>query len=172
MILSKGLTRLSLAVGLFALVLGLSGTFASEAHAQNPPATVYGTVAAGDVVEAFVGGVSCGSATADATGFWMMQIEETAPCSPSDSDPVTFTLNGAATEDTGSIWQAGGAPVDAANGITLTLAAAAPGAPAPPATGNAGLLAESGSNLWLALGLGALALALLAGGRAVATRSR
>jgi hypothetical protein len=44
--------------------------------------------------------------------------------------------------------------------------AQAPAQVAAPSTGNAGMLAESGTSPWLALVMGALAVALLAGGRA------
>jgi hypothetical protein len=179
MTLSKGLTRLAAALGLFAFVLGLSAAFAGTTHAQNPPGTFYGTASAGDEVEAWVGTASCGTATAGSDGFWMMQIAEDAACSPSDGDTVSFTLNGDATNETES-WKPGGGPADAAGGVSLTLAAMAPTpatpdpemAPSPampeaPMTGNAGLLAaDQGSSPWLALSLGVLALTMVAGARA------
>jgi hypothetical protein len=164
MTLSKGLVRLGAVLGLFAFVLGLSAAFAGTTQAQSPPATFYGTASADDVVDALIDDVSCGTATADSDGFWMMQITEDAACEPSDGDTVSFTLNGAATNET-ETWKPGGAPADAAVGVTLTLAAAA--APGAPETGNAGLLAaEQGSSPWLALSLGVLALAMVAGARA------
>ena len=177
MTLSKGLTRLAAALGLFAFVLGLSAAFAGTTHAQNPPGTFYGTASAGDEVGALIGTASCGTSTAGSDGFWMMRIAEDAACSPSDGDTVSFTLNGEATNETES-WKPGGGPADAAGGVSLTLAAMAMPAPAPemaptpampeaPATGNAGLLAaDQGSSPWLALSLGVLALAMVAGARA------
>ena len=186
MILTKGLTRLGAAVGLFALVFGLSAALASTTHAQNPGATFYGTASAGDAVEAWVGDTSCGAAaTAGADGFWQMEIAEDAACSPTDGDTVSFTLNGEATNET-ETWKVGGAPADVANGVSLTLSGAMPApampapapaapampAPAPAATGNAGLLAEQGTSPWLMLGLAALALAMLAGVRAATGRVR
>ena len=171
MILTKGLIRLAAALGLFAFVLGLSGAFASTTHAQNPPATFYGTASAGDVVEAWVGGVACGgAATAGSDGFWQMQVDEGAACSPSDGDSVAFTLNGEGTNET-ETWKPGGAPSNVAVGVSLTLSGAMM-APAPPATGNAGLLADQSASPWLALSLGALALATLAGARVVTGRVR
>ena len=171
MTVTKGLTRLAAALGLFAFVLGLSAAFAGTTHAQNPPGTFYGTASAGDEVGALVGTASCGTATAGSDGFWMMQIAEDAACSPSDGDTVSFTLNGDATNET-ETWKPGGGPADAAGGVSLTLAAMAPTmaptmAPEAPATGNAGLLAaDQGSSPWLALSLGVLALAMVAGARA------
>ena len=44
--------------------------------------------------------------------------------------------------------------------------------PEPPDTGNAGLAGTSSSSPWLALGLGALAVAMLAGARSVTGRVR
>ena len=171
MTITKGLVRLGAAVGLFALVLSLSAAFTTTIHAQGPPATMYGTAHADDAIEAFVGGVSCGTATADSDGFWQMQIGEDAACSPGDGDEISFTHNGDAVEAT-ETWASGGAPGDVANGVDPTLAGAmAPDVTAPD-TGNAGLLAQtSGSSPWLALALGALALGALAGTRAVARRS-
>ena len=191
MTVKKRLTRLAAALGLFAFVLGLSAAFAGTTHAQNPPATFYGTQESGDVVDALIDGVSCGTATAASDGFWMMLIAEDAPCSPADGDTVNFTSNGDAMEAT-ETWSPGGAPADAADGVPSTLAAApaaaapeapaatapeapaaaapeapAAAAPAAPATGNAGLLAaEQGASPWLALSLGVLALAMVAGARA------
>ncbi len=174
MTVTKGLIRLGAVLGLFAFVLGLSAAFVSTTHAQNPPATFYGTASADDVVEAMVGGVSCGTATAGSDGFWMMQIAEDADCSPSDGDTVSFSLNGSTANET-ETWKPGGAPADAAGGVSLTLAAAAaePAAPAAPDTGNAGLLAAGqGSSPWLALSLGVLALAMVAGARLATGRVR
>ena len=172
MIVTKGLTRLAAALGLFAFVLGLSAAFAGTTHAQqNPHGTFYGTASAGDEVGALVGTESCGTATAGSDGFWIIRIAEDAACSPSDGDTVSFTLNGDATNET-ETWKPGGGPADAAGGVSLTLAAMAPTmaptmAPEAPATGNAGLLAaDQGSSPWLALSLGVLALAMVAGARA------
>ena len=166
MIVTKGLVRLGAALGLFAFVLGLSAAFAGTTYAQNPPATFYGTHHADDVVEAFIGDVSCGTATAGSDGFWMMQITEDAACSPSDGDEVSFTHNGDAMQAT-ETWKPGGAPADVADGVPSALAEAMEPTPSAPDTGNAGLLAaEQGSSPWLALSLGVLALAMLAGARA------
>ena len=176
MIVTKGLVRIGSALGLFAMVFGLSAAFATTTHAQSsPPATFYGTVEAGDVVGAWIGSASCGDATADGMGFWMMTVGSDAACSPVEGDTVSFTVNGAAADETDT-WKGGGAPADAANGITLTVSGGmmvpgGTGMVTPPDTGNAGLLAQqSGSSPWLALGLGAMTLALVAGVRRTTAR--
>ena len=199
--MTKGLLRPGLAVGLFALLLGLSAAFASTTHAQNPPAKYYGPAAATDVVEAWIDGVSCGTADVE-SGTWIITIPEDAPCGPlGGGETVSFTLNGDATNETVD-WAALGNPGDggypANPGITLTLAETpaapmptetpaapmpvetpaapmpveTPAAPMPAETGNAGLLAEQGASPLLALALGALALAMLGGARAVTGRVR
>ncbi len=176
MTITKGLVRLGAAVGLFALVLSLSAAFASTTNAQGPPATMYGSQSpaadhVGHIFEAFIGGVSCGTAAVDSDGFWMMQIGEDAACSPSDGDEISFTHNGDALEAT-ETWASGGAPADVANGVSDTLGMGDAGGVTVPDTGNAGLLTQSsGTSPWLALALGALALGALAGTRAVARRS-
>ncbi len=169
MIVTRGLARLGAALGLFAFVLGLSAAFASTTSAQAPtmPATFYGPASAGDVVEAFIDGASCGTARID-SGTWIIQIGGDAPCDLVAGDEVSFTLNGSATNETAT-WNEGATPAgsgySADPGITLTLAEAP--APAAPETGNAGLLAAGqGSSPWLALSLGVLALAMVAGARA------
>ncbi|MEZ4501797.1 MAG: hypothetical protein R3C39_04160 [Dehalococcoidia bacterium] len=165
MILTKGLARLGLAFGVVAVALGVSALFAAPTHAQNPPATFYGTAAAGDTIEATIDGTVCATATADATGFWMLTVDEGGACAASDGDTVGFTLNGAAAAET-ETWKAGGAPADVANGVTLTASGVTP-----PSTGNAGLLPQGTSTSpWIALMLGAFALAGLAGARAMTGR--
>jgi hypothetical protein len=168
MILSKGLVRLGTAFGLSAMLLGLSAAFATSTYAQNPPATFYGTAEAGDEITATIDGEECASATAGADGFWQLQVPEGGDCGASDGDTVGFTLNGTAAEET-ETWQAGGAPSNVAEGVTLT-----PGeeGPTPPATGNGGFLVnDATSSPVLALALGLAALATLAGAR-MATRNR
>jgi hypothetical protein len=167
MILSKGLVRLGTAFGLSAMLLGLSAAFATSTYAQNPPATFYGTAEAGDEITATIDDEECASATAGADGFWQLQVPEGGDCGASDGDTVGFTINGTAADET-ETWQAGGAPSDVANGVTLT-----PGDDVtPPATGNAGFLVnDATSSPVLALALGLAALATLAGAR-MATRSR
>ena len=182
MSLTRGLARLGGVAGVLVslLLLGLVAS-SSAAHAQNPPFTAYGAganaVTAGDTIGAHIDGVSCGTATANSSGEWVLAISETAACSPVSGDTVTFSLNGSAVGGT-ETWSAGGVPTDVAEGVSLTAAAvvapaAAPAAaPAPPDTGNAGLMAEQGGSTWLLLSLGALVLATVAGARVVTGRVR
>lgn len=181
MILTKGLTRIGFAVAAAAMMLGTLGLISgTSAHAQNPPATYYGGgLASGDSVAALVGGVECGTATADANGEWVISVGDDAACSPSDGDTVTFTLNGDAANES-ETWAVGGLPTDVASGVSLTAAAGTtppvvtPPVVTPPDTGNAGLSAVAGgsSSPLLALGLGVVALAMLAGARTATGRSR
>ena len=149
------------------------------ASAQGPNAHVfYGTTTeAGDVVTASINGESCGEATATADG-WRLDCVD-----GQDGDTVSFTLNGSAAEETAT-WSAGGG-----NEISLTVSMEGGEepmgggeetmgggeetmTPQPPDTGNAGFVATSSSSHGLALGLGALAVAMLAGTRSVTGRSR
>lgn len=150
----------------------LFGAFVTSANAQVPPFSAYGSgQTAGDTVEAWNGTVSCGTATVDADGNWLLQIGSDAACAPADGDALSFTLNGAAT-DAAETFKAGGAPADVAAGITLTVTEAAPApAPAPAETGNAGFLTENSTGLAAMLALGAFALLAVGGARA-ATRRR
>jgi hypothetical protein len=162
--------RLGAAIGLLVVALSASSMFASTTHAQNPPATFYGTARSGDRIEALIGGRVCTSTTAGADGFWMFTVDEGGACGATEGATVTFTLNGRAANET-EIWKAGGAPRNVASGVTLTASTAA--TVTPPSTGNAGLLPQGGaSSPWLALMLGAFALAGLAGARAVTGRNR
>ena len=107
-----------------AVALGLLVASAASVHAQGPY-TAYGVgLAAGDTVVASVGGAECASTTADADGNWILEIESSAMCSPSDGDTINFSLNGEAAEETAT-WTAGGTPAtagyDADAGITLTV---------------------------------------------------
>src|SRR5437762_2414773 len=92
--------------------------FGADAQAQVPPFTAYGSLLkAGDKIEAFDGTRSCGTATADSNGNWILQISSSAPCNPATGDKITFTLNGAATSAS-ETYKPGGAPK---KGVTLTL---------------------------------------------------
>src|SRR4051812_36801533 len=106
--------RLGAAIGLLVVALGASSMFASTTHAQNPPATFYGTAKAGDKIEALIGGRACNAdgggaaaATAGSDGFWMFTVSEGGPCGAAEGATVTFTLNGRAANET-EIWKAGG----------------------------------------------------------------
>ena len=85
----------------------------------NPPATFYGTAAPDDEIEALVEGISCGVARASSDGFWMLQIAEDAPCSPSDGDTVEFRVNGKVRREH-AVWRPAGAPRDVANGLDFS----------------------------------------------------
>jgi len=98
----------------------LFGAYATDAQAQLPPFTAYGSgVNANDKIEAFDGKKSCGTAKADWKGNWLLQISRSAPCEPATGDTITFTLNGAATSAS-ETYKPGGAPKDVAKGVTLT----------------------------------------------------
>ena len=149
----------------------LFGAFVTSANAQVPPFTAYGSgLTAGDTVEAWVNSVSCGMATVDADGNWLLQIDSASACAPVDGDAISFTLNGATT-DAAEVYKAGGAPADVAAGITLVATGEAAPAPAPADTGNAGFLTENSTGLAAMLALGAFALLAVGGARA-ATRRR
>ena len=172
MISKKGLVRLSSVAGLLAVAFMTATLFASTAHAQNPPATMYGTTTANASVQALVGGRVCQTVTAGGDGFWQMQIPEGGTCGAADGATITFNLNSAGCSAT-ETWKAGGAPKTVATGVALTAATCtgAGGAVTPPKTGNAGLLPSGGaSSPWFALMLGAFALAGLAGARAMTGR--
>lgn len=179
MILGKGPLRLGAVSALFALLLSIGLSTTGVAHAQGTPGPrFFGYAESGDSVEAFIDDVSCGDAvTAASDGLWMLDVDGTAACSPAEGDTVSFTLNGADTNETEN-WTAGGTSADATAGTTLTLAEAEEAAaeeeaaPAPADTGNAGLLSEQGTSPWMALSLGAFVLALAAGARTATGRVR
>jgi hypothetical protein len=174
MILSKNLTRLGGVVAVAALLLSAGFAFTSTARAQAPM-LLYGPAESLDsVIGVLVDGTHCkdadvGEESSSSTGFlWVAQIDD-GECGASAGSVITFTLDGAATNET-ETWAAGGAPDDVAVGITLTLVD--DGGVTPPDTGDAGLVVVSVSSPWLALGLGALAVAMLAGARTATGRSR
>ena len=199
MILSKGLTRLGGVVALAALLLAAGLASAPSAHAQAPvpvlpvPTWLWGPAAAADsVIVASVDGVGCKTAEVDAaTLVWAVQIDD-GECGAASGSEITFTVGGVAANETVA-WSAGGASevtltydmgdmggdgdgdmdgdgdgdMDGDGDDTMT-----PEPPKPPDTGNAGLAGTSSSSPWLALGLGALAVAMLAGARSVTGRVR
>ena len=186
MILSKGLVRLGGVVALAALLLSAGIASAPAAHAQGAPEILYGPAASADsVVAALVNGEECKSTTAVATdgydsGFgWTIQIDPDE-CEASAGDVITFTVDGEAANEEVT-WTGG------VTEVTLTVTPMDDGMDdgddgmddgddsmpvEPPDTGSAGLAATSSSSHALALGLGALAVAMLAGGRSVTGRSR
>ncbi len=180
--------RLGVPLGILAAAAMMLAVYAVSivpAHAQTPPFSAYGMgLQSGDTVVAQINGKTCGQATADASGQWLLQIPSTAPCSPQDGDTITFTLNGQPTSATVQ-WKAGGAPSNVAQGIALTAsaggtatatttstpAATATGTPSPAGTGNAGLFTPMHTGIAALLALGALAV-LGIGGARLATRRR
>lgn len=104
------------------------------AHAQTPPATYYGMAAAGDTVAATVDGAVCTSVQAGPDGFWLLTVPQGGACGAADQKEVRFTRNGASTAAS-ERWRAGGAPADAALGVTLLAGDVPPAVPVPqPAT--------------------------------------
>ncbi len=183
----KGPARLGFAAALLALLLAPLALGFHSAHAQGvDTATYYGSgLSEGDVVAASIGGVECASTTANAEGQWLLGVGPGA-CDPEDGDTVNFSLNGQAAEETES-WDPAG-PADPANGVTLTVADdgmgggengngmeggengnGMEGAPEPGEPGQAGLVTSTTGSSLLALALGILAVAGIAGAR-VSTR--
>ena len=195
MILSKGLTRLGGVVAIAALLLGLGLASAPSAHAQAP-VSLWGEAPAGDsAIAAWVDGTECKDATVEAdasssTGyFWAVQIDD-GECEASAGSEITFSVDGNAADQ--SVTFSPGLATE----VTLTVMDMGDGddgmddgddgmddgddgmddgdgmTPQPPDTGSAGFAATSSSSTSLALGLGVLAVAMLAGGRLVTGRSR
>ena len=177
-----GPARLGFAAALLALLLGPLALGFHSAHAQGPTEAQYwGTgLSEGDTVGAWIGGTQCSEATANAAGEWVLKVAEGDACSPSDGDTVNFSLNGEMANET-ETWSGGDTPDDQ-GGITLTVAEAMPSddngdampgdgdaMPGEPDVGNAGLVQSAGGSSLLALVLGSLAVAGIAGAR-VATR--
>ena len=166
MIGTNGPARLGFAAALLALLLAPLALGLHSAHAQGPTvARYYGVgLEAGDVVGAWVNGVECASATADASGNWILDVDESCPAT--DGDTVNFSLNGSVVEET-ETWSPGGTPADQANGVTLTVSMTQPepDVPAEPDTGNAGLATGSAAGGAAAVALALVALATLTASR-------
>lgn len=109
MSLARRIAPFAAAAIVAALLLGIGGLAPRNAHAQSPPALYYGAFTPGDVVEAFINDVSCGTTTAASDGEWKIEIPATAPCSPSAGSIVTFTRNGVALKATEE-WSQGAIP--------------------------------------------------------------
>ena len=171
----KGPARLGFAAALLALMLAPLALGFHSAHAQGPDvAQYYGSgLNAGDAVGAWIGGTQCSETEADADGNWVLQVGANENCDPQPGDTVNFSVNGEVAEQT-ETWSAGGAPSDAA-GISLTVAEpepepdptpeATPEAPEPGEPGQAGLATSTTGSSLLALALGILAVAGIAGAR-------
>ena len=166
--------RLGFAAALLALLLAPLALGGQAANAQGPTtARYYGVgLEAGDAVGAWINGVQCASTTADASGNWILDVDESCPAA--DGDTVNFSLNGAVAEET-ETWMPGGTPSDQANGVTLTVSDDGAGmddgddsgamTPDKPDTGNAGLAATSSASALAALTLALVALAATAATR-------
>lgn len=169
------LLRKTLALGAaFAVAVSLFGALSTTAYAQtSPPFTAYGTGASdGDEIGIWAGSTQCTTATADASGNWgPVQVGETlGDCSFSDGDTISFSLNGDLA-DQSETWAAGGAPADVAAGTVLTASGGGVTPPTPGDNGNAGFAMDAGTSSIAALILAAMAMMVVAGGRA-ATRTR
>ncbi|MDA1061788.1 MAG: hypothetical protein O2895_02605 [Chloroflexi bacterium] len=170
MTIAKASARLGFVAAVVALLLGPALFSATSAHAQNPPATYYGVATSGDSISAVIGGTTCETVTADAAGGWVIVIAESS-CDGNAVAGATvgFTINDTNAAET-ETWEAGGAPADLVNGISLT---AGSGTVTPPDTGNAGFAVGGGAAApWLALSLGLFALAAVAGVRMATTKVR
>ena len=180
MIRTIGPARLGFAAALLALLLGPLALGFHTAHAQGVDVATYygGGVEAGATIGVTLDGAECASTTANDAGQWLVLVGASDACALEDGSTVGFTVDGDAAEQTES-WSAGGGPADAANGVTLTVAAM-PGngmeggekpddgsmpAPEPGEPGMAGLATSSTSSSLLALALGILAVAGVAGAR-------
>ena len=198
-VIPRALARLGGVVVLAALLLGAGFAFASTAHSQEAKLHVFGpAVDAEAKIGVLVDGVACKNAEVNVeskspTGYlWSAEIKE-GECGASIDSLISFTLGGEIVDKPDTIikWKAGGdievvltagdAPTTTPtpeNPIATTPAPenpiatpAAAGAPTPPESGNAGLAGGGSPISWLVLGLGALAVATLAGARSVTGRN-
>ena len=103
------------------IAIALTVTLASwlsSAHAQNPPAVLYGPGVPGDRVEALIGSRICGATTVATDGYWLLVVPEGGACGAKDGDTVAFRVNGQSASPTAT-WKAGGTPADQARGVVL-----------------------------------------------------
>ena len=182
-----------LAAGLGVLLLGFSGAFGAQVvEAQSPPnpparhagsVTVDGApVPAGTVIEARVGGASCGvtqTFNQGAEARYVLDVTAKEPGAPNcgtDNADIAFYIGGKLARETGK-WV--NSQLNILN-LTFVTPTPTPGAgtgptttvPRAPTTGTG--LADSGNDfsLWLLIALGAGALAFGVGGAAVARKGR
>ncbi|MCK9518604.1 MAG: hypothetical protein M0R74_06195 [Dehalococcoidia bacterium] len=171
------------------VLLGLSGALvAQETAAQSPPsvpATFAGSVtidgqpaAAGTVIEARVGGASCGVTQVFVEGGearYSVKVDAKAPDAANcgeEGSTVSFVVGGKAANETGT-WRNYELNLVNLTVTSETPATASPSAsptPKAPATGSGVGSGSSNGLLFVAMGLGALVLG--ASGAAVARRSR
>jgi len=163
--------KLSVAGLAAVMMVSMAGALLATSVSAQPalPFKAYGSgLTAGQVVTAVKGTTEVGRATVDASGNWSLDI----PAAQANAgDAIGFTLNGQRTNQTITFQSGQFVPPP---GLSLTIAAGGGSAtptPGPAATGNAGLLGQSTSSIPMMLGLGAVALVLAAGARAM-TRTR
>ena len=202
MILSKGLTRLGGVVAVAALLLGLGLASAPAAYAQAPVVLWGDAPSGETAISVSVDGTECKAATVDAsseseTGYiWSVQVND-GECDASAGSEISFSVDGNAANETvtfsAGLAQAvtltydmgmGDGDGDMGDGDGDGDMGDGDGdgdmngdgdgdmAVEPPDTGNAGFAATTSSSHALTLGLGALAVAMLAGARSVTGRSR
>ena len=181
--MTKGPARLGFAAALLALLIAPLAFGVHSAHAQDPGPTensYYGIgLDDGVMVGASIGDALCGETENSASDGWVIRIDA-GDCGggAADGATITFTLDGAKAEQTAT-WS----PAKSEQ-LSLTVAAMVtptetptevptngmtPEGPEGPIVGNAGLVSSNSSSSLLALALGFLAVAGMAGAR-VATR--
>ncbi len=170
-------------IGLAVMLLGIGTLTASEAAADSPPAppaTFVGSIlvdgaapAPGTVVEAKIGGASCGVATVFMSGSqarYSLEIpaldpDQTPNCG-TEGAAVDFYVGGRMAEQTGSWLNY------QLNQLDLTVVTPTPAStPKPPDTGS-GIVDSAGTSSWLFAVLGLGVLAFGASGIAVARRTK
>lgn len=179
--MSKVMRRLAgsgLAAVLGVLLVGLSGVYgASEAAAESPPnppsrfagsVTVDGApVPPGTVITAMIGSASCGATSTFTSGTESRYVLDVPALDPgaspncgTDGATVVFYIGALKANETGS-WR--NFDLNVLNLTATTPPSPTPGTPVatpkPPVTGQGTVEGSSGSTLFLALGIGALALA-------------
>jgi hypothetical protein len=192
----KWLGGVGLAAVLGVMLFGFSGAInTTEVAAQSPPtppSRFGGTVKVdgvtpqtGTVIEARVGTASCGTASVDQDGRYVVNVVAAAPANQNcgtDGAAVSFYIGGKKADQTGS-WKnfdftalnlTYTTPPTPTPAASASPSATVPGGsspvatPRPPSTG--GPVSDSSSAPWLLVVLGAAALAFGASGVAVARR--
>ena len=178
--------RLRLVAAIAAVCALLVVSFAAAQAPPQPPSRFVGTVAvngapaaAGTVVEARIGGTTCGTGTVFIEAGQARYVVDVAAAASTagcgvDGSQVSFVVGGTVANQTGN-WAN-----FQLNTVNLTVGGAAPAAtatatrpastPAPPATGDGGVSVSSAAPSLITLGLIAAALGL--GGAGLAVRSR
>jgi hypothetical protein len=177
-------SRTPLVVAFAAVCALLLVSFAAAQAPPQPPSRFVGTVAvngtpaaSGTVVEARIGGTSCGTGTVFIEAGQSRYVVDVAAAASTagcgaDGSQVSFFVGGAQANETGS-WAN-----FQLNSVNLTVGGAAPAAtatrpastPAPPATGDGGVSGSNAAPSLIVLGLIAAALGLSGAGLAVRSR--